>query len=108
MAGDERKKPRRALDLRARRAIREFLSLLPGLDLPTVARAVPFSYEAPISQSSAVEVAVILAGERPPDAQAQRTGLWQTPGERDRDVPAEDWLIFIAPCRLGRGVARSG
>ena len=79
MVGDERKKPRRALDLGARRAIREFLSLLPGVDLPTVACAVPFSYEAPTfgSLSSVVEMAVILAGERPTDAHAQRTELWQ-------------------------------
>ena len=79
MGADERKEPRRALDLDARRALREFASLLPGLDLPGVACAVPFSYEAPDSYlpRSAIEIAVILVGVRPLGADALRTELRQ-------------------------------
>ena len=51
-------------------AIREFLSLLPVLDLPRLRAQCRFRTRPPRSaSSSAVEVAVILAGERPPDAQ---------------------------------------
>lgn len=74
MTVDRQKKPRRALDLNARRAITEFRASLGTLDLPPFSDIVPFSYEAPgfDRQWSVVKLAVILAGVPPPRAEAER------------------------------------
>ncbi len=94
--------PRRALDLCARRTIREFESLLSSSDLPEIAHVLPYSYRPPddfLTSLRAIQMGVVFAGDAPEQSAPERARIKERLKEiGDASCPNDQtWLesVFI-------------